>query len=76
MMRNVLRVVALVFMVLAAMLSNAHAGTCSVRCDNGQLWNGSTSTAADCCTRIVSFCGGAGGATYNGIRCDPDSWNQ
>ena len=75
-MRNVLRVVALGFMISAAMLSDAHAGACSVQCANGQVWNGSTSNAADCCSRIVTFCGGAGGATYNGIKCDTDYWNQ
>lgn len=75
-MRNVLRVVALGFIVSAAMLSNAHAGACSVRCDSGQLWNGSTPNGAACCMMIVTFCDGEGGATYNGIMCDPDYWNQ
>lgn len=75
-MRNVLRVVALGFIVSASLLSNALAGSCSVRCNNGQVWNGSTPNAADCCTRVATFCGGQGGATYNGLKCDPDYWNQ
>lgn len=75
-MKNVLRVVALGFVVSAALLSDAHAGTCSVQCSNGQSWNGSTANGTACCTKIVTFCGGQGGATYNGIRCDPDYWNQ
>lgn len=73
-MKNVLRVVALGLIVSAAMLSNAHAGTCSVRCANGQVWNGSTSNGTACCSMIVTFCGSEGGATYNGIKCDPSYW--
>lgn len=75
-MKNVLRVVALGFVVSAAMLSNAHAGACQVRCNDGRVWNGSISPGSACCIKIVTFCGGQGGATFNGITCDPDYWNN
>lgn len=75
-MKNVLRVIALGVIVSAAMLPNAHAGACSVQCNNGQSWYGSTATAAACCTMISTFCHGQGGATYNGIKCDPAYWTE
>jgi hypothetical protein len=75
-MKNALRIAALGLIVSAAMLSTAHAGSCSVRCNNGLVWNGSTPDVASCCTKIVTVCGNLGEVRYNGIKCDPGYWTE
>ena len=74
-MKNLLRVAALTLVISAALLSEAHAGACSIHCNNGASWTGSTTNGTACCSMAANLCRGQGGvATYNGIMCDPDYW--
>jgi hypothetical protein len=68
-LKNVVRLLILASVVSFTMLSNAHAGSCVVRCTNGTTWSGSTATGWECCAKIETFCGGAGRASYNGAQC-------
>jgi len=68
-MKNALRISGLVILVSLAMLSDAHAGTCSIRCSNGQSFTFSTSTGAACCSQIETRCPGGGRGSYNGAAC-------
>lgn len=68
-MKHAFRLAVLVTAVSLSTFSTAQAGTCSVRCSNGTTWNGSTATKFECCSKIETFCGGSGRATYNGAQC-------
>jgi hypothetical protein len=68
-MKNILRIFGLVTFVSLAWLSNAHAGTCSIRCSNGQTFTFSTSTGSACCSQIDTLCPGGGRGSYNGAQC-------
>jgi hypothetical protein len=68
-MKNVLRTFGLVTLISLAWLSNANAGTCSIRCSNGQSFSFSTTSGSSCCSQIDVLCPNGGRGSYNGQQC-------
>jgi hypothetical protein len=67
--KNTLRIIGLVTLVSFAMLSEAQAGTCRIRCSNGTTYNFATATGSDCCNQIETRCPNGGTGSYNGLPC-------
>ena len=68
-MKNILRISALIAVVSLAMLSEAHAGSCVVRCNEGTSYGFWAPSGSECCTKIDELCWNGGRATYNGLQC-------
>jgi hypothetical protein len=69
-MKNVLRILALTAAVSITGLSNAHAGTCFTRCNDGTVHSFAAANPNYCCFgQIDTYCPGGGTAYYNGNNC-------
>jgi hypothetical protein len=68
-MKNILRTLGLVALVSLTWLSNAHAGTCSIRCSDGTRYSFSTTSGTACCSQIDVRCPNGGSGSYNGLQC-------
>lgn len=68
-MKNLFRILALTAAVSASMISNAHAGFCSIRCGDGSNHSYPASSGYECCQTFYNVCNFTGHASYDGEPC-------